>query len=115
MNELYKNDIKGKLYRLIFEMNKDTVIQILTPVGLSEEANTGEGFGQGTPEGAVVSAVNLDNGVREFFNCSEYEVCYANLLSKFFALQKLYKNPYQLCVLQNFIIILTKFAYFKTL
>ena len=47
MNELYKNDVRGKLYRLIFEMNKDTKIKVVTPVGLTEEANTGERVGQG--------------------------------------------------------------------
>ena len=60
-------------------MNKETVIQVQTPVGLTQTANTGEGVGQGTLEGAIVSAVNLDNGVREFFRNSEYEISYGGL------------------------------------
>ena len=71
MSELYKNDIRGKLYRLIFQMNKETIIKVQTPVGLTESVNTGEGVGQGTLEGAIISAVNLDNGVREYFRDSD--------------------------------------------
>ena len=36
MNELYKNDVRGKLYRLVFQRNKETVIQVQTPVGLTQ-------------------------------------------------------------------------------
>ena len=52
-------------------MNKNTRISIQTPVGLTEERDTGEGVGQGTLEGAIISAVNLDNGVQDFFHDSE--------------------------------------------
>ena len=79
MNELHKNNIRGKLYRLFFEMNKNTRICVQTPVGLTEERDTGQGVGQGTLEGALVSAVNLDNGVRDFFQDSEYEVSYGEV------------------------------------
>ena len=79
MNELYKNKVQGKLYRLLFEMNKNTKISIQTPVGLTEEKDTGQGVGQGTLEGALVSAVNLDNGVGDMFHDSEYEVSYGDV------------------------------------
>ena len=79
MNELYKNKIRGKLYRLLFNMNKNTRIRVQTPVGLTEECDTGEGVGQGTLEGALVSAVNLDSGVNDFFCDSEYEVNYGDV------------------------------------
>ena len=79
MNEIYKNEIKGKLYRLLYEMNKNTRISVHTPVGVTGEEDTGEGLGQGTLEGAIVSAVNLDNGVNDFFGDSEYEVSYGDL------------------------------------
>ena len=61
-------------------MNKDTRIKVRTAVGDTEERDTGEGWGQGTIEGALVSAVNLDNGVRDFFIDSEYEVSYGDLM-----------------------------------
>ena len=71
--------MKGKLYRLLFKMNKNTKISVQTPVGLTEEVDTGEGVGQGTLEGAIVSAVSLDNGVDDFFADSEYEVRYGDV------------------------------------
>ena len=79
MNELYKSNVKGKLYRLLYAMNRNTRISVQTPVGVTEEHDTGEGVGQGTLEGAIVSAVNLDTGVNEFFSDSEHEVCYGQL------------------------------------
>ena len=36
-------------------------------------------MGQGTLEGALVSAVNLDSGVNDFFCNSEYEVNYGDV------------------------------------
>ena len=47
---------------------------------MTDETNIGESVGQGTMEGAAVSAVNLDNGTRDFFRNSDNEVSYANLL-----------------------------------
>ena len=79
MNELYKSNVQGKLYRLLFEMNKNTKISVQTPVGLTEECDTGEGVGQGTLEGAIISAVNLDSGVNDFFHDSEHEVNYGGV------------------------------------
>jgi hypothetical protein len=79
MNELYKSKVQGKLYRLLYEMNKNTKISVQTPVGLTDECDTGEGVGQGTLEGAIVSAVNLDSGVNDFFHDSEYEVNYGGV------------------------------------
>ena len=79
MGELFKNKLHGKLYHLIYLMNKNTRISVQTPVGVSEERDTGEGLGQGTVEGAIASAVNLDNGVRDFFKDSEDEVDYLGI------------------------------------
>ena len=50
LNELYKNQVRGKLYKLLYEMNKDTRIKVRTAVGDPEERDTGEGWGQGTIE-----------------------------------------------------------------
>ena len=76
LNELYKSNVHGKLYRLLYTMNKNTRISVQTPVGTTDERDTGEGVGQGTLEGALVSAVNLDSGVNEHFHDSEYEISY---------------------------------------
>ena len=79
LNEIYKNNVCGKLYKLLYMMNKDTKISVRTAVGLSDDRDTGEGWGQGTIEGAICSAVNLDNGVKDFFADSEYEVSYGDV------------------------------------
>ena len=51
MNELYKYNIKGKLYRLVYAMNEKTKFRVQRPVGVSEEAVRGEGLAQGSLEG----------------------------------------------------------------
>ena len=76
MDGLYKSNVNGKLYRLLYAMNKNTRISEQTPVGITEEKDTGEGDGQGILEGALVSSVNLDKEVNEYFHNSEYEVSY---------------------------------------
>ena len=48
-------------------------------MGLTYETDRGEGVGQGTLEGALVSAANLDSGVRDCFQNSEHEVSYGGL------------------------------------
>ena len=59
MNSIYNCGIKGKLYRLIFNMNKDTIIRVKTAVGETNEIETGENIGQGTLEGSNISAANI--------------------------------------------------------
>ena len=75
MDALYKSNVNGKLYRLLYAMNKNTRISVQTP----EEKDTGEGVGQGTLKGALVSSVNLDKGVNDYFHNSEYEVSYGSV------------------------------------
>jgi hypothetical protein len=79
MDSLYSNGIRGKLYRLIYEMNKETRIKVRTAVGVSKEENTGEGVGQGTLDGAIISACSIDYSVNEFFSRSCYEISYEGL------------------------------------
>ena len=52
---------------------------MLTPVGQTEELDRGEGLGQGTVEGALISAVSLDGGVRGYFTNSELEANYGEV------------------------------------
>ena len=68
MSELYKSNVKGKIYKLLYAMNENIKIKVKTPVGLSEEEETGPGVGQGTVEGAICSSVNIDNGVVDQFH-----------------------------------------------
>ena len=71
---------RASVYKLLYVMNKDTRISARTPVGDTEYRDTREGWGQGTIEGAVCSAVNLDNGIRYFFQFSDYEISYGDCL-----------------------------------
>ena len=64
MNELYKSDVKGKLYKLVYELNKDRRVKVRTAVGDSRELEVNESLGQGTSEGAIVSTNSISNGVR---------------------------------------------------
>ena len=59
LDALHNSGIKGKLYRLIHLLNKDKKITVKTSSGESSEAFTGENIGQGTVEGAVISAANI--------------------------------------------------------
>ena len=76
MNAIYNCGIKGKLYRLIYNMNKDTKIRVRTAVGETDEKETGENIGQGTLEGANISAANIDYSVNIFFKTSLDELSY---------------------------------------
>ena len=67
-SEIYANQVKGKIYRLLFELNKKARIKVKTPVGVSDSSETNPLVSQGTSEGAIVSAVNLDNGMAEYFH-----------------------------------------------
>ena len=55
-------------------MNEVNKIQVETPLGLTDIANTNEGLGQGGLDSAFLSSTNLDNGTREEFKDSTNEV-----------------------------------------
>ena len=60
MDVLYSRGTRGKLYRLLYELNKNTIVKVKTAVGDTDEEDTGEGLGQGTNEGALISASSID-------------------------------------------------------
>ena len=79
MNELYRGKVKGKLYRLIYEMNRKSRIKVKTSVGVSEARETEENVTQGSTEAGIISSSNLSKGVEDFFSSSEHEVSYGSL------------------------------------
>ena len=79
MDNLYKSDIKGKLYRLIYQLNKNNLIQIKTPVGITHEFETGENVTQGSVGGGLISSINLDIPVSTAFENSENEMFYGEI------------------------------------
>ena len=69
--EMHKNQIRGKLYRLIFKLNIKERIRVKTPVGLTDSSETDPLVAQGSSNAAIISAVSLDNGVKESFHSKE--------------------------------------------
>ena len=67
MNALYNYGIKGKLYNLIYELNKSNQIRIKTSVGVTDSVEVGPTVAQGSIGGGLVSSCNLDYSVNKFF------------------------------------------------
>ena len=70
MEELYSSGVKGKNYRLIYELNEKRVIKVNTPVGMTEEEEIEEGIGHGTLDGAITSVNSKGKGDNRYFNSS---------------------------------------------
>ena len=67
MNTLDNCGIHGKLYRLIYKLNRKTVLKVKTGVGLSESTELGENITQGSIGGALMITFNLDYIVNNHF------------------------------------------------
>ena len=78
LNELYKSEVRGKIYRLVFEMNKNSKVKIKTPVGTTETKDTGPIVLQESVDAPILSANNIGNGVNEVFKDEEKEVEFVN-------------------------------------
>ena len=79
MDSLYRAGIRGKLYRLWSKFNSKSVVQVVTPSGVSEKRETGANVGQGTVGGGLVSALGLGEGVSDSFDSSSSEIYYASV------------------------------------
>ena len=82
MDALYSAGIDNKLYRLWFQLNKNTKIKVRTALGDTEYRTVGELIGQGSGGAGLVSGSNLDQGVTKYFSNSEDEVAYGMVLLK---------------------------------
>ena len=96
MDELHKSEVTGKVYKLIFEMNKNTRITVRTPVGESTKRETAGNVSQGSVDAAIVSSNNLSLGVEDFFRTSEFETQYGSLR----VLPQIYQDDL-FCFLEN--------------
>ena len=79
MNELYNCGVTGKLYRLLYKMNENSLIQVKTPVGRTRTIKRKEGLSQGTVEASALSSGNIRKGVEEYFGDSDHEVFYGDV------------------------------------
>ena len=80
LGELYRANVKGKLYKLLYELNKDTRIRVRTAVGDSEPREINEGVAQGSMEGSLISSLGLSKGATDFFATSECEISYGPVI-----------------------------------
>ena len=79
LNSIFQYGVTGKLYRLLYHLNKDTRISVKNAIGCSDPIITGENIGQGTQEGAIISAANIDFTVNKYFKTSADELSYGNI------------------------------------
>ena len=79
LDQIYSCKVKGKIYRLIYEMNKNVRIKIKTPVGMTQSEDVGPLVTQGSVEAATLSSVSLGNGVNDAFVQSDVEVVYGKI------------------------------------
>ena len=49
---------KCEIYCLIFKLNENNIISVITPVGLTDQCDMGEGVSQGSVEGTSISAAS---------------------------------------------------------
>ena len=79
MNTLYDSNIKGKIYRLMYELNSSSMIRVKTGCGTTDRISTGENVAQGSISGALISSLNLDFSVTRDFKESTQEISYHHL------------------------------------
>ena len=77
MDTLYTYGIKGKLYRLWYELYRDAQIRVKTGAGMTAVEATGENVAQGSIGGAILSSCSLDKTVTNYFSGSSAELSYA--------------------------------------
>ena len=59
LDQVYLCNVKGKVYRLIYEMNKNARIKIKTPVGITQSEDTVSLVTQGIVEATTISSVSI--------------------------------------------------------
>ena len=78
MDTLYRCGIQGKLYRLWYNLYKDSQIKVKTAAGMTGIQTTGENVTQGSIGGAILSSANLDKTLSVYFGGSDSEVSYGD-------------------------------------
>ena len=71
--------VDEKAAKLFYKLNEGTEVAVKTARGLSETAVVGDCIGQGTAGGAIVSAANLDQGLKQYFDGSQDEMFYGSV------------------------------------
>ena len=87
MDTLDAAKVSRKAAKCWFKLNEKTLIKIKTSSGMTEEAEAGDLVGQGTAGASLVSALNLDRGLQQYFHGSSDEVYYGNVRVEYSAWQ----------------------------
>ena len=67
MDSLYNASVPMKAYRTWFKLNSRTVINVRTPMGLTESEEAGELCAQGSGGAALASQLDVDLGLKSHF------------------------------------------------
>ena len=68
-----------KCYKLFYNLNKNTTVQVSTASGMTETAVTAENLGQGSKSAGMVCSLSLSKGMDKYFKDSKYEIKYGNV------------------------------------
>ena len=79
MQTLHDIGVNPKAARLWYKLNEGTEISVKTASGMTERKVVGDVIGQGTSGAALVSQVNLDRGLMEYFGGSQDEISYGSV------------------------------------
>ena len=79
MNTIYNYGVKGKLYNLIYELNKSSQIKIKTSIGVTNSFEVGPTVAQGSIGRGLISSCNLDFSLNQYFKSSSSEAYYHDL------------------------------------
>ena len=71
--------VSKKAARCCFKLNQNTQIQVNTAAGVTAAAEAGDLVGQGTAGAGLVSQLNLDRGLQQYFSGSKDEMYYGKV------------------------------------
>ena len=79
--------VSRKAAKCWFKLNQHTRIRVNTAAGMTGEAVAGDLVGQGTAVASLVSQLNLDRGLQQYFAGSEDELYYGKVRVEYAAFQ----------------------------
>lgn len=78
MNDLWQSGIRGRIWRTIYEINKESIIYIKTPLGITEGREIGETVKQGSVLASKMASLHTD-GVNRMFTNTGLGIQYGSL------------------------------------
>ena len=87
MATLHDVGINSTAVRLWCKLNQNTEIRVQTSAGMTDTAIVGDVIGQGTAGAALVSQLNLDHGMNDYFGGSSDEIYYGSVRCEYVAYQ----------------------------